>query len=431
MKRTDSVFGMSNEILEDSYVDRGHLDKTLSKLLSRKVHIAIRGPSKTGKSWLRQRAIKNALVVQCRHGYKVENIYTDALAALNIKIKISEATQTSFKGQIEAAGEFGTQLIAKVKSKAIAEGSLQYSANEEIIGKDLSDLKFIADLILSADKRLVIEDLHYLSIDQQEALAFELKTLWDFGCFVAVVGVWGTANLLVHLNHDIAGRIEEITVEWQPDELRQIILNGCQALKIEVSREIQNRAISDAFGNAGLLQRIILRLLDDEAGIENELQDNTVLVDQMSLYESAAMYVADQLNGVYLAFAERLARGIRQKKNSTGIYAHTMAVIIEAADGKHMTGIHLDEIFDKTHARQPRIQKPNLNSILKKLDGLQVDKNGRGLVVTYDVAEQRVLNVDRQLLFYRKYITLPWPWEELIKEADTESSSYEADNSNT
>jgi hypothetical protein len=28
-----------------------------------------------------------------------------------------------------------------------------------------------------------------------------------------------------------------------------------------------------------------------------------------------------------------------------------------------------------------------------------------------------VLNVDRQLLFYRKYLTVSWPWEDLIAEA--------------
>jgi len=95
-----------------------------------------------------------------------------------------------------------------------------------------------------------------------------------------------------------------------------------------------------------------------------------------------------------------------------------MAAIMEAEDRKHLLGITLTEIFNRSHARQPRIQKPNLKSILTKIDGLQVDENGRGLVVTYDESEEKVLNVDRQLLFYRKYVTLFWPWEELIKESE-------------
>jgi hypothetical protein len=52
-----------------------------------------------------------------------------------------------------------------------------------------------------------------------------------------------------------------------------------------------------------------------------------------------------------------------------------------------------------------------------KIDGLQIDTDGRGLVVTYIKDDQKVLNVDRQLLFYRKYLTISWPWEELIVES--------------
>ena len=96
-----------------------------------------------------------------------------------------------------------------------------------------------------------------------------------------------------------------------------------------------------------------------------------------------------------------------------------MAVIIEdSSDADHMSGISVDEIYRKAHERQPRIQKANLKAILKKIDGLQCDDNGRGLVVTYENNDEKVLNVDRQLLFYRKYVTVKWPWEDLVLEAE-------------
>lgn len=41
-KRTSDVFGISTEILPDSYVDRGNLDKDLQLQLSRPNHIALR-----------------------------------------------------------------------------------------------------------------------------------------------------------------------------------------------------------------------------------------------------------------------------------------------------------------------------------------------------------------------------------------------------
>lgn len=414
-KKTHHVFGISNEILDDSYIDRGSLDSELTKLLDRKNHIAIRGPSKSGKSWLRQRVIQNSITVQCRLGFTSADIYNQALSEIGAKGTTSQREQINFSSGGELSAGVGLS-IAKASTKIDARLNTQTEKTEYIYGKNIKDLRYIAQEIVSSNRRLVIEDLHYLSSDERHVLAHELKTLWDYGCFVVLVGVWGEANLLIHCNPDLSGRLEELSIEWTPDDLRSIFDKGGRALNVHISRDIQNKAIVDCFGNSGLLQRLILRLLD-EAKIEEE-QDTEVVISTPSLYESAAMAVADQLNGVYQKFAERVANGIRKRSEATGIYAHAMAAIMEAEDRKHIIGISLTEIFNKSSARQPRIQKPNLKSILTKIDGLQVDDNGRGLVVTYDESEEKVLNVDRQLLFYRKYVTLYWPWEDLIRESE-------------
>jgi hypothetical protein len=46
LKKTYEVFGLSNSILPDSYVDRGLLDEHIQRLLGRPIHIALRGESK-------------------------------------------------------------------------------------------------------------------------------------------------------------------------------------------------------------------------------------------------------------------------------------------------------------------------------------------------------------------------------------------------
>lgn len=415
MKKTHEVFGMSNDVLPDSYVDRGALDEELTRLLSRKVHVAIRGPSKCGKSWLRQKVVPNALVVQCRLGHTNVDIYTSALAQLGVQLQVESATKFGLKGTVEGQVSAGNDLIGKATAKLGLETSGELTEKSAPIGHNVSDLGFIAQLIIESGRRLIIEDVHYLSHDQRLILAYDLKALWDYGCFVTAVGVWGDSNMFIRLNDELSGRIEELSIEWGPDDLRQIISRGSSVLKIAISREIQNRAIVDAFGNAGLLQRLILRTLD-EAKIAEE-QSTVVNVDNLDDYESAAMSVADQLNGVYIKFGERVASGIRTRADATGIYAHAMAAIVGANDALHIKGISSDYIYSVSHARQPRIQKSNLKAILAKIDALQVDDNGRGLVVTYDQEKECVLNVDRQLLFYRKYLTVSWPWEELIAEA--------------
>lgn len=426
-KRVQDVFGMSNEILTDSYVDRGQLDNQLTQLLQKRVHIAIRGASKSGKSWLRQRVISDALPVQCRLGYKTVDVFRDALSQLDIQLTVESSTKSQFKGRVEANGELGIKLLLKVGGKAEAETLSEASDKNVPVGRDINDLRFVADLIKASGRRLVVEDLHYMDSEERESLAFDLKALWDYGCFIVVVGVWGDANMLIDLNSDLSGRVEEITVDWQADDLRKILEQGGEALGIEFSRNLQNKVVVDAFGNAGLLQRLILRTLE-EAKIEFEL-DSPIKFDNVDSYDAAAMAVADQLNGVYQRFSERVAAGIRTRNEATGIYAHAMAVIIEeTSDSDHISGIPVDDIYEKAHKRQPRIQKSNLKSILRKIDGLQCDKAGRGLVVTYENNDEKVLNVDRQLLFYRKYVTVKWPWEDLVAEADEIAAKQSAAN---
>ena len=57
---------------------------------------------------------------------------------------------------------------------------------------------------------------------------------------------------------------------------------------------------------------------------------------------------------------------------------------------------------------------------------LQVDDDGRGLILGYSPASEEVTIVDRQLLLYRKFATIKWPWEELILEANAQGGQIEA-----
>jgi len=90
-------------------------------------------------------------------------------------------------------------------------------------------------------------------------------------------------------------------------------------------------------------------------------------------------------------------------------------------------GLSTDAIFASAHAKEPRIQKPNLRQILLKIDGIQIDDEGRGLILTYDEYKDEVFVVDKQLFLYRKYATARWPWERLIAQADESDTGYESD----
>jgi hypothetical protein len=413
--RTDEVFGISPKVRPASYVDRGQLDEQIARHLDRTTHIALRGESKCGKSWLRQQAIPDGIVVQCRLSKSVADMYSDALSQLDIKFVVSSQTGGAIKGSVTAKGEFGMKLLAKAGIEVTTQIEGNKSQTSRPAGHDIEDLRFVADILKASTKRLVIEDFHYMTMEERRKFAFDLKALWDYGLFVVIVGVWSQSNMLLHLNPDLSGRVHELPIEWSKDDLGRVLKKGGAALHLGFTPRMIDRLTDMSFGNVGLLQKLTLMTLD-EAGIKEGVyfqQD----FDSPAQVESAALDYAEQLNPLYQQFARNVSSGIRSRKNSTGIYAHAMAAIMQASDDQLVNGLNVTSIFAVANARQPRIQRGNLKSVLEKIEELQIDSDGRGLVLAYNSANEEITAVDRQLLLYRKYCTVKWPWEDLIAEA--------------
>lgn len=420
-RKADEVFGVSNEVLPLSYVDRGNLDEELARYLGRKVHIALHGPSKSGKSWLRQHNIPDAIVVQCRLGKTVDDVYREALGALGINLIISKKTGSSLTGRVEATAEFGQVLIAKVATTLGLSGSRSSEVESKPLSQDITDLNFVAGLILQSERRLVIEDVHYLSQDERVRLAYDLKALWDYGVFVIIVGVWKQQSL-IDLNSDLSTRVKDLSVAWSETDLKRILEKGSRALHASFSPELESELTRAAYGNAGLLQTLALGVMDESrfksAGNEE------FLISDLNALSNAAMEHAESLNTLYQSFAKRVSKGIRSRKNSTGIYAHAMAVILEQDDKDLIKGVPLKEIFVLAHQREPRILLPNLRTVLKKIDGLQTDKDGRGLVLSYNESNSEVTVVDLQLLLYRRYATVSWPWDSILEDVSKDDDAF-------
>lgn len=424
-KATSEVFGISTEILPDSYVNRGNLDEELQRQLGRPTHVALRGESKCGKSWIRQKNLPEALTVQCRLNKTPIDLYADALSQLGLHLIRERRADTKGTAKLEATGEAGFKLIAKLAVILGAQLEVSDGSTSVPVGQDLDDLRFVSSIINASGRTLVIEDFHYLSPAERKAFAFDLKALWDLKTYVVVIGIWSENNLLLHLNPDLSGRITELPIYWSGQDLKSVIEKGSNVLNIRFSAEIVDSLVQSSFGTVGILQKLALGTLD--AAKIYEAQKHEIPISKIDYFYSAAMEYAEQLNALYQTFAKRVAAGIRQRQNSTGIYAHMLKVVLAADDKTLSDGLHTDAIYAEANKLEPRIQKPNLRQILLKIDAIQVDDDGRGLILSYDENKDEVCVVDRQLFLYRKFATVRWPWEQIITEADASASGYDAD----
>ena len=419
MPYTREVFGLSTAVSEYSYIDRDNLDRRITKLLRRNTHIALKGASKSGKSWLRQKCIPNAIVVQCRLGMTVEDVYKSALSAIGVLFDTNTTKTLITSGELDGQVELKIPVVVKAEAATALSLSREKATTGDDFHRSISNLEFIASSINGSGKRLIVEDFHYLSISERNRMAHDLKTLWDYQCFVVLVGVWTQTNLLTSLNPDLTGRIEEVCVLWSHDDLKAVIKKGTGELNLEIDDNIQESLVSDSFGNVGILQILLLKLIEDEADIE-ETAPVRYYLNNPSFLNKAAKSYADQLDGRYQQFAKSLSAGIRKRKKATGIYAYAMEAIVSASDDSLINGFSRDEIYGITNALQPRIQKGNLKTVLGKLVELQEPEKGRELVISYDESIDSIFVVDRQLLFYRKYHTMCWPWEEMVEEAEAQ-----------
>lgn len=417
MPCTRDVFGLSADVREYSYVDRNNLDRRISRLLKRDTHIALKGASKSGKSWLRQKCIPDAIVVQCRLGMTIEDIYKTALSSIGVSFDTSTAKSTTTSGELDGQLEIKVPMVVKTEVAGTFAVEGEKTTNYSDYHRSISNLEFIATAIRETNKRLIIEDFHYLSIPERCRMAHDLKTLWDYKCFVVLIGVWTQTNLLTSLNPDLTGRIEEISIFWTAEDLRSVISKGSTCLNVEIDESIKEALVNDSFGNVGILQILLLKYLEDEAEIEETLPALLWLNDP-DCYQRAAKSYADQLDGRYQQFAKLLSTGIRKRKKATGIYAYAMEAIVSASDDDLINGFPRSRIFEITNAKQPRIKKGNLKTVLGKLIELQEPEKGHDLVISYDESIDAVFVVDRQLLFYRKYHSMLWPWEEMVEEAE-------------
>lgn len=312
--KVSDVFGVRPSVSKYTYVDRGNLDTQLKAYLQDHLHLAISGDSKTGKSWLRQKVFDNPLVYQARLKHETSDIYKEALRQLGIRLSIKEVENGTRNYEFVAMAEHGTNLLAKLSAKLGFGFSASKATEKQVIGEEVDNLQFICEALKESGRRLVIEDFHYLSEETRTDLAHDLKTMWDYECFVTIVGIWSDDNLLLRLNPDLTERTKELTIKWSSEDLKQIVAKGEKALNVSFSDEVTNYLVDISYGNAGLLQSLLKELLYHHSIYES--QKDTKVVNSVDSVESVALLHAEELNTRYQDFAEKVNRGIRKRKTA-------------------------------------------------------------------------------------------------------------------
>ncbi|MEK7524610.1 MAG: hypothetical protein AAB588_06320 [Patescibacteria group bacterium] len=382
------VFGISTDIPKYTYVDRQKLDQRFQYYLGSQKHIVVHGASKQGKSCLRKKMIDdaNCLIVQCLPAMtKGEEVWRTALRNAGVERMTRSSSSKEFASQVEGEveGQGGLPLVASVKGKVA--GTVK-SGDSEVresspIGSD-SLLPELAEFLRENNKRLIIEDFHYLPDHVRQEVAFGLKALYEESAYVVIVGIWSEQNLITYYNGDLTGRIEEINLTWNKNELSQVLSQGEGALNIEFAPGLRNQLIESAFENVGLLQRLAEKVCLEADVLESQPAKKDL--SDITFLNTARQQLVTDIRQRYLNIADVFKASMRSDAVLL-LYARIYNELIDASDEQLIKGIEYPVLFNRIeqHAQSVTIRQSDLTSALDKVERLQARKGVTPLLVSY------------------------------------------------
>lgn len=257
-----------NALPDHTYVDRRideygdtYTEQLQKALLNPGTLIAITGASKSGKTVLCHKAIRNTIIdLSASQIESREDFWNQIGEKLElpdeVQIKTSQSENDVEKNQI--TGELSIK-IAKLNISTGKDntGSKGNEISHRILRSQSSMMKYIID----NDFVLVIDDFHYASEDIQLYIARTIKTYLINGLKVIILSLPHRADDAIRLNPDLIGRTSFIEIApWSIDELKEIGLKGFPLLNIAIDNIILEHMAVESISSPQLMQDICFNL---------------------------------------------------------------------------------------------------------------------------------------------------------------------------
>lgn len=257
-----------NALPDHTYVDRRideygdtYTEQLQKALLNPGTLIAITGASKSGKTVLCHKAIRNTIIdLSASQIESREDFWNQIGEQLGlpdeVQIKTSQSENDVKKNQItgELSINFAKLNISAGKDNTGSKGN---EISHRILRSQSSMMKYIID----NDFVLVIDDFHYASEDIQLYIARTIKTYLINGLKVIILSLPHRADDAIRLNPDLIGRTSFIEIApWSIDELKEIGLKGFPLLNIAIDDVVLEHMAVESISSPQLMQDICFNL---------------------------------------------------------------------------------------------------------------------------------------------------------------------------
>lgn len=424
INQTNKVFGVSNDKVE-SYIQREDVDNRFLEGLSTNKHIVVYGASKQGKTALTNRHMDPSQFtrVDCAPNASSLDLYKSILRQEGIEFQEARTTE---KGN-ELIGTLGAKATVKIpwvveaeiggegEAKSIDIDSIEYKS----VDFNLNLAQDIAEILIKAgsEKRIILENFHYLDEEVQKTLAFDLRIFEDHKILFIVLGIWREKNRLSQFNGDLLDRMIEVPVEpWKREDFKKVLREGEQLLNVDFSN-IEDALIESAFDSIGVFQELCKYSCFD-AGVHETFDGDIIVITSENLKASEHQKLED-----YSSRHIRCLESFIEQKAKTSdkpplfLAYYFVKGVLETSFEDITRGFKRKEVQDlikKDNHRPEDVRPSDIGYFLHDIVKTQVKKSIVPPIFDYDRSTRTLKIIDSTFYFFIKHCDK----EELLEELE-------------
>lgn len=421
---TSKVYGVSNDTIA-TYIQRPKVDQEFLKGLESNKHIIVYGASKQGKTSLTNKHLKtdDFVRIDCSPNSNPIDIYKSILRQLKIEFEEQRtetdttelSPQAGIKAKVKIPFTAELELGSSVSGKAEKSSTTSYKTVEY----NLSIAQDISEILKSANfnKRIILENFHYLEEEIQKSLAFDLRVFEDHHILFIILGIWREKNRLSQFNGDLLDRVKEVPVEpWEKEDFIRVIKEGEPLLNVSFEK-IQNKLIEASFDSIGVLQELCKETCL-AAGIDNTNQGTTIVFEERDL-DVAIKKKLEDYSSRHIRCLETFIDQKAKSSEETPLYlAYYFIIVILKKEFSEITnGLkrkQIQENIQEIHHTPDRVRSSDLSNFLHNLVSSQIKKNIIPPLFDYDRSIRTIKVIDSTFYFFIKNINK----DEFIKDLD-------------
>ena len=411
MRQTNQVYGVSNDLI-DTYIERPFVDETFTRGLQKNKHIIVYGASKQGKTSLINKHLteRDYVKVNCSPTSSTLDIYNSIARQLDIEILESQEVTTTVGGEAKVGLKAKIRIPffggADAETEATASTEKENGKSFRVIDYNLALAQDLSELLrsLNFNKRVILENFHYLSEDVQKQLAIDLRIFEDYNILFIVLGIWREKNRLAQFNGDLIDRVIEVPVEpWEREDLKKIVEVGLSLLNTTFSNVV-DYIIDSCFDSVGVFQEICKESCY-AAGVN---ETSPMLVEITKDNVDAA--IDKKLKDYSSRHTRCLESFIEQKTRSSQevplyIPYYFVKVLFEEKIEDIIKGLKrksLQEKIKAIHHRPDDVRPSDMGYFLKNLVASQISKGILPPIFDYDNSTSSIKIIDSTFYFFIK-----------------------------